>query len=465
MNWKDYEKEVHAYYLRMYPNAHITHNARIVGRYSGKKRQIDILIEDDVADYPIKIVIDTKYRSRKIDVGCVESFISMIKDVEANRGVMIASKGYSEAAIQRAYKDSRSIELDILNFDELLKNQGRCGIPYSGKRSIFLHAPMGWVVDNSKLGFGLACLYQRGLSIETAMKNKEFGYLNFWHKDKDAQSIFELAEMQNEGMRNHYTNLCIGETRAPKRDDQRDTYIRVASSDELPFLEVTGFIDCDDFIVFFVLFTRKEFKDKNMRKLKCILKYSMPFKMNFDNTKVIKQLKNECKSIEDPTKKAQSYAQIAEWYAEMDNADKAMEYRRLCWKTYPEIYENIEPLIRGELGFGNYDAAMNYSIGFFSLAPKNPRVMRDMLSIYDDSKYLDMFDRLIKQLRVNYCNDNEVLGNINFHHGIYFSVAGNDKKALEKFELAKRLFILVDKKHDAIDKAEKCIEELHGGQT
>ncbi len=463
MNWKDYEKKVHAYYSQMYPNAHITHNAKIAGRYSGINRQIDILIEDDVADYPIKIVIDTKYYSRKIDVGCVESFISMMEDVEANRGVMIASKGYSEAAIQRVYKSSRSIELDILNFDELLKNQGLCGIPYSRKRSILLHVPIGWVVDNSKLGFGLACLYQRGLNIKTAMKNHEFGYLNFWHKDKHAQSIVELVEMQNEGMRNHYTNLCISESRAPKRDDQRDTYIRVASSNELPSLEVAGFIDCDDFIVVFVLFTRKEFKDKNIRKLNCILKYSMPCRIDFDNTKVIKQLKNKCKSIKDPIEKARSYAKIAKWYAEMDNTDKAMEYRRLCWKTYPEIYENIKPLIRGELGLGNYDAAMKYSIGFFSLAPKNPEVMQDLLSIYDDSKYLDMFNEIAKQLRFNYRNDNEVLGNINFHHGIYLSFAGDNKKALEKFELAKQLFILVDKKHDAIDKAEKCIEELRSG--
>ena len=459
MNWKNYEKIIYEDFKQTYPDAHITHDVRIAGRYSKEDRQIDILIEDQVADYPIKIVVDTKYRSRKIHVKEVEEFIAMVEDVGANLGVIITPKGYSEAAIKRAHNGPCDIDLDIVNFDDLSINQGKLGIPYSGKNAITLYAPIGWIVDNSKHHQWPACLYQRGLTLETALKNKEFSYLNFWYKDDVASSITGLVAVQNQGMKESYTNVHIKEIRAPNRRDGRNTYIRVVSAKELPFLEVTGFIDCDDYIVFFVLFTREELKNKNMRKLACILQYSLPFKINFDNKAAIEQLKSRCNLITDPIKKAQMYMQLAEWYAEMNISDNAMKYRRLCWETYPETYPNIKPLIRGELAMGNYDVAIDYSTGFFSLAPLNPSVMQDLLSIYGRPDYSDIFHKIIDKLKSSYCDNSEALGNIAFHYGVYLSDAETQNKAIEQFKLAKKLFKLVDKKHYAISEIDKIFHD------
>ena len=56
MNWKDYEKEVYEYCARMYPEAKITYDAKIIGHYSKKERQVDVLIEEG-AGFPIKIAV------------------------------------------------------------------------------------------------------------------------------------------------------------------------------------------------------------------------------------------------------------------------------------------------------------------------------------------------------------------------------------------------------------------------
>ena len=458
MDWKDYEKEVHQYFVEMYPEATITHNSKIIGRYSKTERQIDVLIEDEVADFPIKIVVEAKYFSRKIDVTCVESFISKLEDVEANQGLLVTQKGYSETAIKRAYYGPHKLELDVFNFDDLLKSQGLLAVPYSSKASIVLPAPFGWVIDNTRQPTYLACLYQRGLDFENAQKNLEWMYLNFWHKDEKVSSISKLVEMQNETMEACYTNLCINEQRSPKRKDGRDTYIRITTADQLPCREITGYIDCDEFIVFFVLFTKEELESRNLKKLACILKYSMP--VDFDNTKVIEQLENRCDSIRDPIEKAGAYRQLADWYTEMGNQNKVMEYRRLCWETYPETYENIKPLISGELSLSNTDAAIKYSIAFFSLAPKNPRVMQDLLSVYENPAYADIFHAIISELKVKYHHDNEVLGNISVHYGMYLEVLGNNSAAIEQFKLAKRLFVTIDKSHYVIEQIERRLSEI-----
>ena len=377
-----------------------------------------------------------------------------------DQGLLITQKGYSEAAINRAHYGPEKIELDVLNFEDLKNYQGLAAIPYSGKNSILLPAPFGWVIDIDRQTDFLACLYQRGLDLEKAKKNLEWMYLNFWHKDEKASAIVELVEMQNEQMEACYTNLCFDEQRAPKRNDDRNTYIRVANSDQLPCQEITGYIDCDQFIVFFVLFTKKEFESRNLRKLAYILKYSKPAKIAFDNTTVIKQLENRCYSIADPIEKAGAYRQLADWYAEMDSLDKAMEYRRLCWETYPEIYENIDPLIRGELSRSNNEAAIEYSVGFFSLSSENPRVMQDLLSIYDNPVHAVSFHKIIDILKSRYQGNNEALANINYHYGMYFITIGDNSSAIEQFKLAKQNFVLVNKHHDVVNQIEEILSKI-----
>src|SRR5665647_2858867 len=120
MNWKDYEEEIFQAFKNIYPEATITFDARIIGRFSKEERQIDILVEGSIAGRKIRIVVDGKFYNKKIDVKHVESFISMVEDIGAAQGILVTPRGYSKAAINRAYFGPSDIELDILNFDELM---------------------------------------------------------------------------------------------------------------------------------------------------------------------------------------------------------------------------------------------------------------------------------------------------------------------------------------------------------
>ncbi|MEQ9007825.1 MAG: restriction endonuclease, partial [Ekhidna sp.] len=177
MNWRDYEKEIHQQFQEMYPDAEITHNTTLPGRYSKIDRQIDVLIEDYVAGDRIRIMVDGKYFSENIDVKEVECFIGMMQDVSVDKGLLITQKGYSKAAIMRAHNDPSRIELDILNFEELKQFQGFGALPYSGKHGVVMPSPFGWVIDATRRDGFLATLYQRGLTLEEAGKNKEWMYV------------------------------------------------------------------------------------------------------------------------------------------------------------------------------------------------------------------------------------------------------------------------------------------------
>ena len=265
--------------------------------------------------------------------------------------------------------------------------------------------------------------------------------------------------MQNAQMESLYTSLCINEIRSPVRKDGLDTHIRIAKYNELPCNELTGYIDFEEFIAFFVLFTPEELQGRNVRKLNHLLQYSNPIKVKFNNTIVIDKLKVELLDITIPVKRASAYNQLANCYSEMDNECEAMNYRRLCWDTDPEYYENITPLILGELKFNNIESAISYSVEFFSLNSKNPRVMQDFLSFCEEEKYRDYFEQLINRLKAKYEGENEALGNILFHYAIYLCNTEKKDESMEHFKLSRDLFFKVDENHYAIQQINDTLIE------
>ena len=89
----------------------VTPNARIKGLISGRKRQVDVLIDSrHDTDNSRRIVIDAKRRSRKIDIVQVEAFESFMKDVGATHGYLVCPVGHTQAAERRA-QDAITISL------------------------------------------------------------------------------------------------------------------------------------------------------------------------------------------------------------------------------------------------------------------------------------------------------------------------------------------------------------------
>lgn len=282
MDWKQYEKEIHELFSSDFPTADIKHNVEVDGRFSKTKRQIDVLIEDYVAGNRLRIAVDAKYFSTTVDVKDVECFIGMLADIEAHKGLIITSKGYTKAAINRAYNDTGDIELDILNFEDLKRHQTFGAIPYAGNNGVLLPAPFGWVVDFRTSPAWLALLYQRGLDLKDAQRKDEWMYINFWDRKKDGHKLEELFAIQEENLKHSDPNVTWTYKDTVKRNDAR-TKIRIADYKKYS-PEITGFVEFEDFIFFCVLFTPKELSKKNIKKLENILRKVVPIKIEHKDT-------------------------------------------------------------------------------------------------------------------------------------------------------------------------------------
>ncbi len=282
MNWKEYEQEIEAHFRSEYPSVRITANATLPGRFSKTERQIDLLIEEQACDLSFKVVIDAKHRNRKLDVKDVEDFLGLVRDVGAHKGMMISTEGHTEAAIQRAHSDDADVILDVLNFKELKDFHGLTGIPYSGPHGAVVQPPLGWIVDGTQGRGALAWLYQRGLPFEEATKAREFMYVNFWSKKepaRDLESLFKHQEGYMRGGTNPVTQIdFIG---GVKRTDA-PTAIRVAKFHCHPGMaEHTGFVEFDDFIFLCVLFTPDELAEKNLGKLRFVMRKVFPLRVTY----------------------------------------------------------------------------------------------------------------------------------------------------------------------------------------
>lgn len=272
MDWKEYEQEIAAHFGSEYPSAHITANARILGKHSKVDRQIDLLLEQQVCDLPFRIVVDAKYRKERIDVKDVEEFLGLVQDVCAHKGVLISVEGYTEAAIRRAAADDADVILDILNFKELQESQGLCAIAYAGSHAAVLDAPLGWVVDATQGGGALAWLYQRGQTLHEAMQSHEFMYVNFCHKKELAHGLESLIKYQEAYMVKGTPVTHIELLDGVPRTDVR-TAIRAARFQHyLGMAEYTGFVDFDGFVFMCVLFAPDELAEKNLSKLRFIMR-------------------------------------------------------------------------------------------------------------------------------------------------------------------------------------------------
>ena len=74
------------------PKAEVLHDVRLDGRLSGTKRQIDVLVRENIGQYEIKIIIDCKDYNTPVDVKGVEEFDGLLRDVGAQKGVLVCPK-------------------------------------------------------------------------------------------------------------------------------------------------------------------------------------------------------------------------------------------------------------------------------------------------------------------------------------------------------------------------------------
>lgn len=274
-DWRSYEREIHAEISSKFSDARVSYNVRLRGAKSGADRQIDILVEEETPGGLLKTVVDAKYYGRTIDVKHVEEFIGLLDDVGVDRGIMITNRGYSKAALARAFNDDVDVDLDVFTLDDFKQWQVAFAIPYAGRNGVVLPAPVGWVVDASRHPGILARLYRRGLSFKEAANINEFMYLNIWDRRPPVSDLDQLLANQRQGILKAFPDATIVVRDLGIRTDHA-TVVRRAEIATYPSAEITGFVEFPTMIPFIVLFTPLVVERRNVRKLEYILKKLLP---------------------------------------------------------------------------------------------------------------------------------------------------------------------------------------------
>lgn len=451
MNWRDYEKEIHQQFQEMYPDAEITHNTILPGRYSKIDRQIDVLIEDYVAGDRIRIMVDGKYFSENIDVKEVESFIGMMQDVAADKGLLITQKGYSSAAIKRAHNDPSRIELDVLNFEELKQFQGFGALPYSGKHGVIMPSPFGWVIDATRREGLLAAIYQRGLTLEEAMKAKEWMYVNIFSKTEDINDLDSFCKMHEADTVYNFPDARITYQKTIKRKDAK-TLLRLIEIDSYPTPEYTGLVEFEDFIFFCVLFTPVELKEKNIKKLEHIISKVLPFNVNVASVlnSNLSLLESQLTQSDDLITKAEILIDQGDIFKELEKFEDAEKKYDDSIKLLSTSYGAIKGKIDLFLKTNRSDADLNVAVdSLFQIEPTNPTVCQDILDLFADYDRIDDVFIILERKINDFSNNKEAQGNINYHLGLLSSEIGKNKEAKKYFSEAKDCFeSSIDSEHE-----------------
>lgn len=447
MNWKEYEEEIFENFKSAYPNTKISYNQKIVGRYSKTERQIDVLIEGRIAGKNIRLVIDGKYYSKNVDVKAVDSFISMVEDIDAAQGILITSKGYSDAAINRAYYGPTDIELDILNFEELKQFQGFGGITYSGWHGAIIPAPFGWIVDGTRREGRIANIYQRGKTYEEATKDGEFIYVNILSFDENLKCLDDVLKFHEESTLVYHSSATFEYSETIERSDTKKTLLRKILRKETHLEEYTGFVEFDDFCVFCVLFTPEQLKTKNIRKLEYIIERLLPVNVDLKSITDVKisDLRKLIKESNSAQEKAEILISIAEIHREMKRIEVAEKIYIESIKLFPENYGAHLGLL--EIGYNS--TKRNELINdFYNLSPGNRQICDDLVRLGIVNKQIEFTEMLLLD-KSKFENENfESLGNIYFSLADLFYLEETIETALKYFKLAKNNF-------------EKCFDSEH----
>lgn len=150
-DWKELEYLVVMIQEQLSPDASVQHNVMLDGIDSETKRQIDILVEQNIGQYTMRIVIDCKDYSKPVDVKGVEEFQGLVQDVRAHKGALVCPAGFSKSALKRAKK----LQIDLYRPVSTGKHKWQAKVT----------APILCDFRSSYMSFGISCSAPKPLTI------------------------------------------------------------------------------------------------------------------------------------------------------------------------------------------------------------------------------------------------------------------------------------------------------------
>jgi hypothetical protein len=163
-DWKELEYLVAMIQKQLSPDACVQHNVMLDGVDSETKRQIDVLVEQNIGQYTMQIVIDCKDYSKPVDVKGVEEFHGLVQDVRAHKGALVCPSGFTKSALRRAKK----LQIDLYRPVSTGKHKWQASVT----------APVLCDFRSSYMSFGINCSAPKPMTLQP-----DFYTLPVWDED------------------------------------------------------------------------------------------------------------------------------------------------------------------------------------------------------------------------------------------------------------------------------------------
>ena len=150
-DWKELEYLVAMIQTQLSPDASVQHNVMLDGLDSETKRQIDVLVEQSIGQYTMRIVIDCKDYSKPVDVKGIEEFQGLVQDVRAHKGALVCPAGFTKSALKRAKK----LQIDLYRPVSTGKHKWQAKVT----------APVLCDFRSSYMSFGISCSAPKPLTL------------------------------------------------------------------------------------------------------------------------------------------------------------------------------------------------------------------------------------------------------------------------------------------------------------
>jgi hypothetical protein len=95
----------------------VEESALLVDKTSGEKREVDVLITSDIADYPVNISVEVRDRARKADITWVEEMHAKHSHLPTDKLVLVSRRGFSKRALDKA----KFYGIEAITFEEALE--------------------------------------------------------------------------------------------------------------------------------------------------------------------------------------------------------------------------------------------------------------------------------------------------------------------------------------------------------
>lgn len=107
--WADFENLVATIQRKTAPFATVRQNHFVLG-ISGSRRQLDVTLTQRIGTQEVFIVLECKRFGRPVTIKEVEAFVTKLRDVRGNHGVIVSNSGFTEGAVGSARSNNITLQ-------------------------------------------------------------------------------------------------------------------------------------------------------------------------------------------------------------------------------------------------------------------------------------------------------------------------------------------------------------------